>query len=1002
MPDLFRFIALRPPVKADPEKTVALDSGSSFQADLKKVATGPSARAQIQARAGEFFATNQAFIKDASTLKYAAKFQAFRDALEGAKSPTTPTALAKIAHDAFGKDASDVVADFDYTKQDRPRVLDTIVATMISSEAQRKAPLDRLVGIARLMALLERIAQKDPELGGEGAVENALTRTLRLPVGLFPLPTDPPRVDEPPPSTPPDGPGTVARRRDLLAQHLKYVSALKHLATLQDSAYVPPPPPPKEKKAAAKPAGRDAAALVAKVDLSPLILTSEAARSLPADVRHVLTAQKLDLTETPVPLAAAKLRSAMDDNLARLRAMPAAPPQGQRAVRVGGQRFEVPSPGKLFQNPGLYNFPDVPQPADSPGTAPPAPPVDGQWQPPAAPPNGSINPSGWGDLLVVRHTLKRYEAGEIAHIENILKSEKMNRTATRSKTIDTTISTEREEIREEERDLQSTERYELKREVENTLKEDLSVKAGLAVSAQYGGMVEINTNLDVAYDQAKEESAKQSSAYGKDVTTRSVVKVTERIREQQIIRTIESFQEVNEHEFNNVIGTEHVVGIYQWVDKIFDSRVINYGQRLMFDFTVPEPAAFLLDAMKVKQAAGDAIDRPPDFGLTPGEIDETNWAYWTGLFGATGVNPPPPLQVVVSHAWNKEATDTKPESTLNSANADFMVPDGYEAQSGFLVALFSPKTIALAEQVSIVVGKVPTVMHIFDYAQVKNLSLNNETGVLPVTIQGTGALQYAVSLEVTCNRTDVALAKWQLATHAAILQQQLKLKTDYETKLAERRQEQQQTVQFGTNPASNQKVIQNELKKSCISLLTAQHYESFDAIQEDIDPNLPNHYPELRLLDSQSQGSYIRFFEQAFEWENIMYFFYPYYWGRKATWYDQALIDDNDPMFADFLKAGAARVVVPVRPKFDKAVVYWLNFGKTWNGGDLPHIGDDTYLSIVDEIKAAEKAPGTEKGYGDPWELRLPTELVLLKPDAKLPEWEPDQSDPPNWKPSTP
>ena len=29
---------------------------------------------------------------------------------------------------------------------------------------------------------------------------------------------------------------------------------------------------------------------------------------------------------------------------------------------------------------------------------------------------------------------------------------------------------------------------------------------------------------------------------------------------------------------------------------------------------------------------------------------------------------------------------------------------------------------------------------------------------------------------------------------------------------------------------------------------------------------------------------YVRFFEQAFEWEHIVYFFYPYFWGWKPAW----------------------------------------------------------------------------------------------------------------------
>ena len=41
-----------------------------------------------------------------------------------------------------------------------------------------------------------------------------------------------------------------------------------------------------------------------------------------------------------------------------------------------------------------------------------------------------------------------------------------------------------------------------------------------------------------------------------------------------------------------------------------------------------------------------------------------------------------------------------------------------------------------------------------------------------------------------------------------------------------------------------------------------------------------------------------------------MYFFYPYYWGRKSNWTERALLDDPDPLFADFIKAGASALGV--------------------------------------------------------------------------------------------
>ena len=103
-------------------------------------------------------------------------------------------------------------------------------------------------------------------------------------------------------------------------------------------------------------------------------------------------------------------------------------------------------------------------------------------------------------------------------------------------------------------------------------------------------------------------------------------------------------------------------------------------------------------------------------------------------------------------------------------------------------------------------------------------------------------------------------------------------------------------------------------------------------------------------------GKYIRRFEQAFEWKNMTYLFYPYFWGNKEDWVMLSKLDDDDPVFARFLQAGAARVLVPVRPGFEKSIIEYLELEDEWNAeGTVITEGNETdplNISIVDEIKS--------------------------------------------------
>jgi hypothetical protein len=51
-------------------------------------------------------------------------------------------------------------------------------------------------------------------------------------------------------------------------------------------------------------------------------------------------------------------------------------------------------------------------------------------------------------------------------------------------------------------------------------------------------------------------------------------------------------------------------------------------------------------------------------------------------------------------------------------------------------------------------------------------------------------------------------------------------------------------------------------------------------------------------------------------------------------------------------------------------------------------------LNIVEEVREATRAAGTEVVQGDPWEVVLPTTLVALRQSPSLPSWtrQPDGS----------
>ena len=149
------------------------------------------------------------------------------------------------------------------------------------------------------------------------------------------------------------------------------------------------------------------------------------------------------------------------------------------------------------------------------------------------------------------------------------------------------------------------------------------------------------------------------------------------------------------------------------------------------------------------------------------------------------------------------------------------------------------------------------------------------------------------------------------------------------------------------------------------------------------DPTKPKP-PALNPSLAAVEGRVIEFVEQAFEWPQMAYHFYPYYWRPSPSWPSAMVMQDADANFTDFLRAGSARLVVPVRPGFEIAVCHHLGVKPLipWRAGTPPIVDEEPYLSIAEEIKSSETALEKPVRIDKPWPVKLPTTLVILRDEV--------------------
>lgn len=592
---------------------------------------------------------------------------------------------------------------------------------------------------------------------------------------------------------------------------------------------------------------------------------------------------------------------------------------------------------------------------------------------------GKVVPVGIGDLIIVKQQLIGYEGADIAHIENVLKGERKQREHTRRQENEQFTFREIEVTTSEERELESTNRFEMARETHAIIKEDASLKAGLTVSGKYGPMVKFSASAEGSVSRSKEESIKSAAMFSQEVTQRSANKITERVLERTSLRVTNEVIEKNTHELNNVDGSGHISGVYQWVNKIYQAQMFNYGLRMIFEFMVPEPGSFLMEVLRTRNVSTVELKKPPEFNLKPDEVTEDNYSNWVRMYGATDVTPPPEIYKTKSHDFKAGGGGRK---TYYNHSAQIAIDEGYEAIQGSVGRVVN--TWGASNSVDIVLGRRP---HRFvnDSDWIWTTSLDYERDSIPLALNTFNVSDVAIAVEVKCRRTERAMMKWRFETHA-------KLTTAYKARLAEYEEKlaavqlQAGVAVLGKNPTLNLEIMMDELKKNCISILTDQHYDLFNAITIG-----SNGMPQINILEAEAEGAYVSFFEQAFEWDQITWVTYPYFWGRKSKWNERLAFEDPDPLFDQFLKAGYCRVSVPARPGFETAIEHFMTYGELWNGGPLPTITSPLYLRIAEEIAERSDRPGNEVPQGDPWLIRIPTTLVKLRDDDKLPEWRKNQ-----------
>jgi len=484
-----------------------------------------------------------------------------------------------------------------------------------------------------------------------------------------------------------------------------------------------------------------------------------------------------------------------------------------------------------------------------------------------------------------------------------------------------------------------TEKSEIAQSTNSQQQHSSGFNLGVTASGSYGP---VSISTTVGYNVANSASSTEATArnHSSEMTRRASSRVKKEHKTSFKVASASGTEDQAVRLIKNPYPDKATrVDYYQLVRK-WRVDLYRYGVRLTYDVTIPEPGSDILSKILEIQALTAALSEGfgspgstlpwARFDLTPNGITRGNYLALAAQYGAV-VDPPPVESDSIikscTHQWeNKDAAKKDEYITF-----DITIPAEYEVTGWYVYGEYWAWD-----------------QEEYHFTTMTDLSTwLGSSGALTYVIGTRYVSAFDIELKLYIGLKDSAYKAWKLKVwgtlrEAAEARYELNrtMLKDQLSKLLE---------ELGAQDAlSLRKIEREEVMKGVLRWLFGP---SFNFVVPGLPPDL---YGTSGSIISDgvwayvlAQGELIKFLHQAVEWENMLYFLYPYFWSHTSRWEFKKYLDHPDFMHRTFLKSGSARVVLTIRPGFETDFVSFLETG-TLDGLPPTH----PYMSIAEEMQA--------------------------------------------------
>lgn len=604
------------------------------------------------------------------------------------------------------------------------------------------------------------------------------------------------------------------------------------------------------------------------------------------------------------------------------------------------------------------------------------------------------------DLLELRDWSYRYKASDIAYIEVVAAGESRSRDHKMKRTRELYSETETSARSSEARDLQVSSRFSLQKEIERQREQSLSADA--SATASYDTKVySLSASANVSFARSSSEAIREAQETAVETVRKAVSEIEKETRTLRSERITTEETEKNRHSFVNRSATPMVTQ-YFYVTQERRAQLFSYGKQLIAEFIVPGPARVYEELMKRRRDGRiyGRLGNPPKTGEPPPKPAAPLEAQTEGMtplkplgFDADsisldnyaercttwGVTPPPepPLETSSISVAITDQKDHKAGSHVG--DYPFQVPPEYEAVS---MALSGSEAnwIRPSQRPHKVEFKCAgsALFWSDDRGQADSIqtSLDHLTGSQSIICDAWHTDFISNTIVITLHRLPSVFTAWQQSVFQPIKDKYDSLAASYRDAVAaaeaaaaaksaeyyeawaklERELIESDKVR---HPFFNAEILRTELKRSVIYLM-CQDFEADGAMIRKAEPC---GLPEIDRGRAEALGYDWYFWDRLIDWKLMAYAFFDYFWNPMCDWPLRFDPDEPDGMFKAFLRAGYARVLVPVSPAMQQDFLWYVKTHQKWGPSRHPprDPSDPRWRNVVYEMQHANQSAMTPR-----------------------------------------